>query len=242
VLNKLHGLAKSSVIYGKHAVEEALENGVSIHRILLTDSNKYLLQHIKNYGVPYSFVPPEALNRYSSGNHQGVLALLPAVEYKQWDEVLINSEGEKRVLLLDGITDVRNFGAIARTAKSFDFDLIVVPKSESAFLNGDAIKTSAGALLSLPVARVNHLKDCIYGLKEMGIGIYGLNEKGNDDFSKISHKSCALILGNEQKGIQSGILKLCDAQIRIPMSISFNSLNVSVAAGIGMYEINKKAK
>lgn len=220
-------------------MEEALNEGVSIHKILLTESNKYLLQHIRNFGVPHSFVPPEALKKYASGNHQGVVALLPAVDYQAWEEVLLQSNKPKKILLLDGITDVRNFGAIARTAKSFDFDLIVIPKSESAYLNGDAIKTSAGALLSLPVARVSHLKDCIYGLKDMGIGIYGITEKGNKDFSVISHKSCALILGNEQKGIQNGLLKLCDAQVCIPMHSTFDSLNVSVAAGIAMYEVSK---
>jgi 23S rRNA (guanosine2251-2'-O)-methyltransferase len=233
-------------IFGIHAVIEAIKAGKEIEKILIqrglagqlfNDLRKVL----QGTEIPYQMVPPEKINRITKKNHQGVIAFVCEIEYFKAEDILhkVFSEGKTPlVLILDKITDVRNFGAIARTAECSGVDMIIVPQRSSAQLNADAIKTSAGALHTIPVCREYNLKETITFLKESGLQIVACHEKTEKLIYDVDFTvPTAIIMGSEDIGISAEYLKLCTDAVKIPMTGKIASLNVSVATGVMLYEV-----
>lgn len=238
-------MSKSNVVFGIRAVLEAIQSGKNIEKVLLKTGlqgslYQELFKAIQKSDIPVQRVPAERINHYSTGNHQGVVALISPVEYQVLEEVVqkvLETGQTPLVLVLDGITDVRNFGAIARTAECAGVDAIVIPEKGSAPINGDAIKTSAGALYRVPVCRASKLWYSMKFLKESGFTVVGATEKGTLGYREATYSGpLAIVMGAEDKGINPQILKMCDALVSIPLKGEIGSLNVSVAAGILIFE------
>jgi 23S rRNA (guanosine2251-2'-O)-methyltransferase len=238
-------MEKTEMIFGTRAVMEAIRAKREIEKIFVqsglnNDLIKELIQVAKANGVPFTFVPQEKLNRLSSKNHQGVICLLAAVQYANLENIIDKAYSEGRepfLLIVDRVTDVRNFGAIARTAECAGLDAIILGDAGNAPITGDAMKTSAGALSHLPVCRVKDMKKTIHFLKENGVQIIACTEKGNSLLYEINlNTPLALIMGSEEDGISPQLLKEADHLAKIPMKGKISSLNVSVAAGISIYE------
>lgn len=233
-------------IFGLRAVIEAIKAGKDIDKVLIKkdisgDLVAELFQVIKEYGVVSQRVPVERINRITQKNHQGVVAFLSPVAYHNLDDLipsLFEAGKLPFVVALDGITDVRNFGAIARTCECSGVDAIIIPEKNSVSVNADAIKTSAGALLHIPVVRVKNLNKAIKQLKESGLMIVGATEKGSKNYTTFDYTvPTAIVMGAEDTGISNENLRECDYLAAIPMFGQINSLNVSVAAGILIYEV-----
>jgi 23S rRNA (guanosine2251-2'-O)-methyltransferase len=241
-------MTKNNVIFGIRAIQEAIQSGKSIEKILMKpglQGSLYneLIRDIKVKNIPLQRVPAERLNYFTQGNHQGVVAVVSPVDYQDLEKIIeqaIAAGREPMVLILDGVTDVRNFGAIARTAECAGVDAIVIPDKGSAPINGDAIKTSAGALYRIPVCRVPKIWYSMKFLKESGFEIIAASEKGDTDYRKANLKgNLAIVMGAEDKGISPQVLKMCDTKVFIPIKGEIGSLNVSVAAGILIFEALK---
>lgn len=239
-------MIQEKMIYGVHAVREALESATELDKIYLkkgtkTDETAHIVRLASEAGVPVLQVPVERLNRFTRKSHQGVIALLSPITYTPLEEMvasLFESGESPFVVVLDGITDVRNFGAIARTCECAGVDAIVIPDKGSVSVTADAVNASAGALLHLPVCRVKNLHLACKYLKECGLQLVGASEKS----SQMYHQSplampIALVLGAEDKGLSPAVVKLLDRAVAIPLQGSISSLNVSVAAGVLLYEI-----
>lgn len=233
-------------IAGTRAVLEALESNVSINKIFTIKQKqeykeiyKHIFSEAKKQGIPIQYVPKEKLDYLFKGNHQGIIAEASPIKYLDLNDFLENlKKDQPLLLLLDGITDVRNFGAIARTSLAAGVDGIIIPQGGNVQITDDAIKSSAGALLKIPVIRVIHLKDAIYQLRSYDFSILAATEKATKTIYEADFKKpIGLILGNEEKGIQPSLLKLCDEILKIPIIGNIDSLNVSVSAGIIIYEI-----
>ena len=233
-------------IAGTRAVLEALESNVSINKIFTIKQKqeykeiyKHIFSEAKKQGIPIQYVPKEKLDYLYKGNHQGIIAEASPIKYLDLNDFLENlKKDQPLLLLLDGITDVRNFGAIARTSLAAGVDGIIIPQGGNVQITDDAIKSSAGALLKIPVIRVIHLKDAIYQLRSYDFSILAATEKAQKSIYEADFKKpIGLILGNEEKGIQPSLLKLCDEILKIPIIGNIDSLNVSVSAGIIIYEI-----
>ncbi len=233
-------------IFGLRAVIEAIKAGKDIDKVLIKkdisgDLVAELFQVIKEYGVVSQRVPVECINRITQKNHQGVVAFLSPVAYHNLDDLipsLFEAGKLPFVVALDGITDVRNFGAIARTCECSGVDAIIIPEKNSVSVNADAVKTSAGALLHIPVVRVKNLNKAIKQLKESGLMIVGATEKGSKNYTTFDYTvPTAIVMGAEDTGISNENLRECDYLAAIPMFGQINSLNVSVAAGILIYEV-----
>lgn len=224
---------------------EAIEAGKDIDRLMIRkdlngDLARELLTLARTYEIPVQRVPQEKLNRITMKNHQGAIAMLSAVTYHKLDQLLpsLYEEGATPlILVLDGLTDTRNFGAIARTAECAGVHAIVIPDRGSVSVTADAVKTSAGALLHIPVCRESNLSGTIKFLKENGLMIAGASEKGNSDYTNIDFTvPTAIVMGAEDTGISAPVLKLCDCFATIQLAGHIGSLNVSVAAGIITFE------
>jgi 23S rRNA (guanosine2251-2'-O)-methyltransferase len=243
LINK--GAQDKDFIFGTRAVMEAIHAGKEIDKILVekeadNELIKELLHLAKTERIPVVRVPEAKLNRITRKNHQGVVAHMSAIEYASLDNVVDEcySKGvAPLILVLDRITDVRNFGAIARTAECAGVHAIVIPEKGSAQINSDAVKTSAGALNHLPVARVKNLYYIVKDLKKMGLNVVAVTEKTDrlmydTDFTSPT----VLIFGSEEDGISPELMGLSDESIKIPMAGNIESLNVSVSAGVVIYE------
>ena len=233
------------LIYGIHAVIEAVRSGKAINRIWIQKNmNKELFLELKNAltGKDFAlqFVPVEKINSLVQGNHQGVVADISPVEYGQIEpfvEALLEKNEKPFILVLDRITDVRNFGAIARTAACQGVDAILIPDKGSALITPDAIKTSAGALHHLPVCKTKSLKDSLFYLQQCGMRIVACTEKGAVPLYETNLRgSVAVIMGSEESGITQDLINLADVRAKIPMFGDISSLNVGVAAGMVLYE------
>jgi 23S rRNA (guanosine2251-2'-O)-methyltransferase len=240
---------KSEMIFGVRAVIEAIETGKEIDKILVkrdiqSDLSKELFTALKGKFIPVQRVPVERINRITTKNHQGVVAFVSPITYQQIEGLVpfLFEEGKNPFLvMLDGITDVRNFGAIARTCECAGVNAIIIPVHDSVTVNADAVKTSAGALLTMPVCRERNLTDTVKFLKESGYHIVAATEKGDHLYSEadFSAPTC-LIMGAEDTGVAEERLALCDELLKIPMLGKIASLNVSVASGIFIYEAIKQ--
>jgi 23S rRNA (guanosine2251-2'-O)-methyltransferase len=237
---------ETDCIFGLRAVIEAIKAGKQIDRLLIKQGLQGTLYHelmteVKTHNIVYQIVPVERIELVTKKNHQGVLAWLSVIEYQYISNLLpmIFEKGEDPLIVaLDGVSDVRNFGAIVRTADCLGAHAIIIPEKGSARITADAVKTSAGALHSFPVCREKSIVRAIEYLKESGLKVICAGEKTGQRASEISLTGPAvLILGSEDKGISRELIALSDHQIRIPMTGTIGSLNVSVAAGILMYEM-----
>jgi len=232
-------------IFGIRAVMEAIAAEKNIEKVLLrkkAESRLYheLFQIIRDKKILFQFVPVEKLNRITRKNHQGVVAFISRIEYASPDEMVARSyESGKSpfILILDQLSDVRNFGAIARTAECAGISGIIIPEKNSVHVSADAIKTSAGALLTLPVARVSSLRESVQFLKDAGLTVIAATEKSDKLLFDADLKGpTAIILGSEDTGISADLLTLCDISIQIPLFGEISSLNVSVTASVIVYE------
>ena len=237
---------KSQYIYGIHAVLEAIEAGNDIDKILLSktlndETTREISDKARQLRVPVQRVPVQKIDRITRRNHQGVLAMMAAVTYYQVENLVpqMFDEGENPfIVVLDGVTDVRNFGAVARTCECAGVSAIVIPDRESVSVNADAVKTSAGALNYLPVCRERNLVNAVKFLRDSGFKIVGTSDKNSSPYTQADYTGpVAIVLGAEDKGISPEMMKLCDTQVFIPEFGHINSLNVSVAGGIMIYEV-----
>jgi 23S rRNA (guanosine2251-2'-O)-methyltransferase len=238
--------AKTTIISGIHPVDEAIRAGKQIDKILLkqgfrSESIPGLFQTLKELNIPYQYVPGEKLNRITGKNHQGIIALLSEVEYTDLDKLvpgLFETGKIPSIVVLDSITDVRNIGAIARSAECAGFDAMVIPSKGSAQINSEAIKSSAGALNIIPVCRVSNLPDAVKYLHDSGFYIAAATEKAEKTLFQADFKNpVVIILGSEDTGIDTRLLKMADILIKIPMIGSIQSLNVSAAASVLFFEM-----
>ena len=237
------------MIFGVRAVIEAIQAGKEIDKILVkkdiqSDLSKELFAILKGTLIPVQRVPVERINKFTRKNHQGVLAFVSSVTYQKVEEQVpfFFEQGKNPFfIMLDGITDVRNFGAIARTCDCAGVDAVIIPAKGSVSVNADAMKTSAGALHTLPVCREKNLKETIQYLKNSGFRIIAATEKGDYEYTKADYTGpLCLIMGAEDTGVSYENLALCDEWVKIPVVGTIESLNVSVAAGVLMYEALKQ--
>lgn len=242
-------MEKSDYIYGIRAVMEAIEAGKDIDKIFIAkdlqgDLASQLIGLARKMHVITQRVPVERINRITRKNHQGVLAMMSAVTYHRLDHLvpeLYEAGILPFIVILDGITDVRNFGAIARTCECAAVDAVIIPARGSVSVNADAMKTSAGALHTLPVCREQNLRATLQYLKDSGFRIVAATEKGDYDYTKADYTGpMCIIMGAEDTGVSYDHLALCDEWVKIPMLGTIESLNVSVAAGILIYEAVKQ--
>jgi 23S rRNA (guanosine2251-2'-O)-methyltransferase len=242
-------IKKENMIYGLHPVMEAVRSGQEIDRVLFRKGlqgsfSAELLQMLKEHEIPFQFVPPEKLDRITRKNHQGVIAFISGISYQSLDQLvpMLFDQGKVPfILILDGITDVRNFGAICRTAECAGVNGIVIPAQGSAQINEEAIRTSAGALMTIPVCRERSMMVAAEFLKESGFRIIGATEHAKDYYYKEDFtQPLAIVMGSEEKGIYPPLRKICDSLVKIPMLGEVSSLNVSVAAGILIFEAVKQ--
>ncbi len=243
---KNHSPQNIHFIYGIRPVIEAINENKDIEKIVLQKGTRSevfreLFQLIREHHIPFQYVPLERLNRYTKGNHQGVVCFMSSVVYQSIYDIVpkIYEDGKTPFLLyLDKITDVRNVGAIVRSAECAGVDAIVVPTKKTAQLNEDAIKTSAGALHKLPICRHDNIKEVLTYIKQCGITLIGCTEKAKKLYYEQNYTiPICLIMGNEGEGISPDILSMCDTNVQIPMQGSLSSLNVSVATGVVLFEV-----
>ena len=232
-------------IYGIHAILEAIESETNIEKVWLLKGNRGSLfqrleQSLRQNNIPHSYVPKERLERFKNKNHQGAIATISKIEFIEVEELIesaFKNNDSPTFILLDGITDARNVGAILRSCAATGVNGLIIPQTGSAPINDATIKTSAGGAFKVPISRVNHLKDAVYLLKSYKTQIIAVSEKSNENLFDLKiEKSAAIIMGSEDKGIQSSLLKICDSSIKLPMEKGVDSLNVSVACGIVLYE------
>lgn len=242
-------IEKNEMIFGVRAVIEALDAGKEIDKILIkrdmqSDLSRELFAALRGRMIPVQRVPVERIDRITRKNHQGVVAFVSPITYQLTEDIVpfLFEQGKSPLLLmLDGITDVRNFGAIARTCECAGVDAIIIPAKNSVTVNADAVKTSAGALMTLPVCKEQSLTATIKFLKDSGFRILAATEKGDYDYSKANYTDpTCIIMGAEDTGVPYEHLKYCDEWVRIPLMGKIESLNVSVAAGILLYEAVKQ--
>jgi len=236
----------TGLIFGIRPLEEALDAKAAFVKVYVQKGMGESIRHIKQilnrHKVNFTEVPKEKLDSLSKfKNHQGVVAKISSIEYHNAEEMvkrLLEEDKAPFLIALDRITDVRNFGAIARTAMAAGLDAIIIPEKGSATVTDEAIKTSAGALLHLPVCRSQNLFQTIKHLKDEGLQVICGTEKANKElFFDAYTKPCVIIVGSEEDGISPALMKLADKLVKIPMKSELDSLNVSVAAGIMMYEV-----
>jgi 23S rRNA (guanosine2251-2'-O)-methyltransferase len=233
------------MIFGSHSVIEALRAGKEIEKILMKkelmgEVLREVIKGARDRNIPYQMVPPEKLDYITQKNHQGVIAFISPIEYQPLEQVIpaIYEKGETPlILVLDHITDVRNMGAIARTAECAGVHAIVVPDKGSAQINSDAIKTSSGALNIIPMCRVGDLVKTTRFLQDSGLKIIAASEKASELYYEANYSGpVAIIMGSEDTGIMPTLLKFTDNVVRIPLKGEIESLNVSVAAGLMLFE------
>ena len=239
---------KKIEIYGIRSIIEAIESSKDISRVYLLKSNshksslfKSLVSLLENNNIKYSFVPKEKFKKFENKNHQGAVAILSPIKLLSIEELIsvtFNKISSKTYVLLDGITDARNFGAIIRTAVASNVDGIIIPQNNSAPVNSDVIKTSSGGVFKIPIARVNNIKDAILHLNSIEMNIISLSEKANKTIYDYNFKeSTAIIMGSEEKGISKGVLSLSNEILKIPIDSKIDSLNVSSAFSALAFEI-----
>jgi 23S rRNA (guanosine2251-2'-O)-methyltransferase len=243
--------SEKEFIFGMHPVMEAIRGGRQIDRLLVRRGLRgglyhELMQVVNEYAIPWQVVPQEKLDYITRKNHQGVIAWLSAIEFQNIENIvprIFEEGGDPLLLMLDGVSDVRNFGAIVRSALCFGAHAVIIPEKNSARISPDAVKASAGALSTFPVCRVRSLTKCLTWLRESGLKTVAATEKAEKQVSDAGMTGpLVVILGSEERGISRELLELSDAQVSIPITGTIGSLNVSVSAGILLYEIVRQRK
>ena len=238
-------MAKSNMIFGIHPLLEALEAGREIDKVMMrrglrTEESARILALSRERSVPVQFVPEERLGCLTQRQHQGVIAFISEIEYTPLEELVARVYEEGRapfIVLLDGLTDVRNFGAIARTAECAGVDALVIPERGSVSVTADAVKTSAGALHRIPVCRVSSIAAAVGLLQSSGVRVVAASEKAEERYTETALQlPLGLVMGAEDHGVSTDVLRMADSITRIPQVGAIGSLNVSVAAGILIYE------
>lgn len=239
-------MKNKEAIFGIRPIIEVIKSGKTIDKLFIqkglhNESFAILWKLVRENRINYKHVPAEKMNRLTKKNHQGVFAFISPIDFYNIEDVIPNlyEEGKSPlILILDRITDVRNFGAIARTAECSNVDCIIVPEQNSAAINSDAMKTSSGALNNIKICRTWNLKMTLQMLKDSGIQIVSCTEKTNNKIYSVNYQiPTAVILGSEENGISSEFLKFSDEKVKIPILGNIESLNVSVACGVILYEI-----
>jgi len=242
---------KQIEIYGIRSIIEAIESSKDISRVYLLKSNshksnlfKTLVSLLENNHIKYSFVPKEKFKKFENKNHQGAFAVLSPIKLLSIEELIsvtFENKSSKTYVLLDGITDARNFGAIIRTAVASNVDGIIISQNNSAPVNSDVVKTSSGGVFKIPIARVNNIKDAILHLNSLEINIISLSEKAEKTIYDYNFKdSIAIIMGSEEKGISKSVLSLSNDILKIPINPKIDSLNVSSAFSAVAFEIMRQ--
>lgn len=239
-------MSKTTIIYGTRAIIEAIQAGKEIGKIYLQKGlsnplSKELEKLIREQGISVSYVPQEKLHKLSDQNHQGAIATISPIQFAEFEataEAVLAASKPGLFLLLDQLTDVRNFGAIIRTAVCTGVDAIIIPKSGGAPVTDDTVKTSAGAIFNIPICKVDHIKDALFYLQGSGVQVVAATEKTEDSIYDLDYTTpTALVMGSEGKGVTQGVLKLVDHKAKLPMAGTISSLNVSVACGAFLYEV-----
>ena len=237
---------KSEMIFGVRAVIEAIQAGKEIDKILVkkdiqSELSKELFAALNGLLIPVQRVPVERIDRITRKNHQGVIAFISSVTYQKTEDMVpfLFEQGKNPFfVMLDGITDVRNFGAIARTCECAGVDAIVIPSRGSVTVNADAIKTSAGALHVLSVCKEKSITEAIRFLQASGVKVYAASEKAFENYTAIKYDGpVAIVMGAEDTGVSMDNLRICDSMVKIPQFGTIGSLNVSVASSILIYEV-----
>jgi 23S rRNA (guanosine2251-2'-O)-methyltransferase len=244
-------MKETEMIFGTRAVIEAVQAGKEVDKILMrrdlqNDLARGLFDIVKTTHIPIQRVPQEKLDRLTRKNHQGVIAFISAVTYQKLEDIVpfLFEQGKNPcILLLDGITDVRNFGAIARTCECAGVDAVVIPARNSVSVNADAVKTSAGALLTLPVCKEASITEAIQYLKNCGYKVVAATEKATVEYTTADYTvPTAIVMGGEDMGIAMENLRITDEMVKIPILGTIASLNVSAAAAVLLYEVVRQRK
>lgn len=238
-------------IFGIRAIIEAIEAGKDIDKVFLQKDAQgelmnELIKSLKRNNINFSYVPIEKLNRLTKKNHQGAIGTIAPITFVSLEE-LVESTLEKKekplFVVLDQLSDARNFGAIIRTAVCCGADGIIISKNGAAPVNGDTIKTSAGAVFNIPICKVDHIKDAVFYLQGSGVMTVGATEKAEKEIYDVDlNIPLAIIMGSEDRGINPSVLKIIDEKAKLPMFSSIDSLNVSVACGAFLYEIIRQRR
>ncbi|WP_306566487.1 23S rRNA (guanosine(2251)-2'-O)-methyltransferase RlmB [Flavobacterium lindanitolerans] len=238
-------MEKEHQIFGIRAIIEAIQAGKEIDKVFIQkdaqgELMKDLMKVMKRAGVNFSYVPVEKLNKLTPNNHQGAVATIAPVSFHNLEtliETVMESGKTPVFLILDQISDARNFGAIIRTAECTGVDGIIIQKQGAAPVNGDTVKTSAGAVFNVPICKVEHIKDAIFHLQGSGIKTIAATEKTDQNIYDLSlNEPIAIIMGSEDRGVNPSVLKIVDEKAKLPMFGTIASLNVSVACGAFLYE------
>lgn len=244
-------MEKETTIFGIRAVIEAIKSGENIDKLFLQKGLKgelfsELEQLIRKERLNSSYVPIEKLNRLTNKNHQGAIAQIAPITFYDLEDMVLNVIESGKVplfLLLDQLSDVRNFGAIIRTAECTGVSGIIIQKKGGAPVNGDTVKTSAGAIFKIPICKVDHIKDAVFYMQASGIKVIAATEKSDKTLYDISFKEpCAIIMGSEGKGINPSVLSVVDEKAKLPILGEIESLNVSVACGAFLYEVVRQRR
>ena len=242
---------KTNTIFGIYPIKEALASQVVFDKVYIqkgidSDKIEMLIKDLEKANVPVNIVPFEKLNRLTKGNHQGIVALTSPVAFQSLETVVERALEINNIplfLVLDQITDVRNFGAILRTAECTGVDAVIIQKSGGAPVSGDTVKTSAGAIFKIPICKVEHIKDAIFYLQGSGITTIAAAEKTQTEIYSVDLKRpLAIIMGSEGKGVSKSVLGLVDEKASLPLLGEINSLNVSVACGAFLYEVTRQRR
>ena len=236
---------KRQYLYGMHPVFEVVRAGKKFDKVLLRQGLenpqfRELMELLQKNGIPYQFVPVEKLNHTVRGAHQGVIACIASIDYISIEEMVDTALAvtpSPLIAILDGVSDVRNLGAISRTLECAGGNGIIVPAKGGAAINADAIKSSAGALMRIGISKVPNLRYAVYYLKQSGFSIVAATEKADGSIYDADMTGpCAVIMGSEGRGISQSVLSLADVRASIPMSGEISSLNVSAAAAVVLFE------
>ncbi len=235
-----------NTIYGIRSILEAIKSKINIDKVWLLKGQKNglslnLENELKKNNISYSFVPIERLERFKFKNHQGAVASISPIIFDNLEDVILKNISKKInpiYLVLENITDMRNIGAIIRSASATGVTNIILPKTESGRINDDTVKTSSGAIFSVSISKVDHIKDAIFLLKSKNIEIISITEKANNTIYETElKKPLAIVMGSEKKGISKSVIKMSDKSAKLPMKGKISSLNVSVACATVLYEI-----
>ncbi len=244
-------MEKDNQIFGIRAIIEAIQAGKEVDKVFIQkdaqgDLMRDLMKTMKANKINFTYVPVEKLNRLTSKNHQGAVASIAPISFVDLDTLVINifeSGKTPLFLILDQLSDARNFGAIIRTAECTGVDGIIIGKQGAAPVNGDTVKTSAGAVFNVPICKVEHIKDAIFYLQGSGIKTIAATEKTDNSIYDLSlSEPLAIIMGSEDRGVNPSVLKIVDEKAKLPMFGTISSLNVSVACGAFLYEVVRQRR